>query len=80
MVRPESELVDTAFHDVGLSRSRRGPKPAVEARAYPHEMIPEDRVKNFEEVEECFNVQVASREADRCLRCYRVMLIVTRQG
>ncbi len=80
MVRPESESVDTAFHDVGLSRNRRGPKPAVEARAYPHEMVAEDRVKNFEEVEECFNVQVASREADRCLRCYRVMLIVTRQG
>lgn len=80
LTRPESESVDSAFHDVGLSRNRRGPKPAMEARSYPHEMNPEDRVKNFEEVEECFNVKVASREADRCLRCYRVMLIVTRQG
>jgi len=80
LTRPESESVDSVFHDVGLSRNRRGPKPTLEARSYPHEMNPEDRVKNFEEVEECFNVKVASREADRCLRCYRVMLIVTRQG
>ena len=78
--RPETESVDRAFHEVGLSRNRRGPKPAVEARSFPHEMSPEDRVKNFEEVEECFNVQVAAHEADRCLRCYRVMLIITRQG
>jgi formate dehydrogenase beta subunit len=80
LARPETESVDRAFHEVGLSRNRRGPKPAAEARSYPHEMNAEDRAKNFEEVEECFNVQVAAREADRCLRCYRVMLIVARQG
>jgi hypothetical protein len=42
-------------------------------------MNAEDRAKSFDEVEECFNVQVAAREAERCLRCYRVMLIVKRQ-
>jgi formate dehydrogenase beta subunit len=78
--RPEAEFVDRAFHEVGLSRKRRGPKPAVTTRLYPHEMNAEDRGRSFDEVEECFNVQVAAREAERCLRCYRVMLIVKRQG
>jgi formate dehydrogenase beta subunit len=78
--RPEVESIDRAFHEIGLSRKRRGPKPAVTARKYPHEMNAEDRSKSFDEVEECFNVQVAAREAERCLRCYRVMLIVKRQG
>jgi formate dehydrogenase beta subunit len=78
--RPETEFEDSAFHEVGLSRKRRGPKPVVTIRQYPHEMNSEDRVKNFDEVEECFNVQVAAHEAERCLRCYRVMLIVKRQG
>jgi formate dehydrogenase beta subunit len=78
--RPETEALDRAFHEVGLSRKRRGPKPATTVRQYPHEMNAEDRAKSFDEVEECFNVQVAAREAERCLRCYRVMLIVKRQG
>jgi len=78
--RPEMESIDRALHEVGLSRKRRGPKPATTARRYPHEMDAEDRAKSFDEVEECFNVQVAAREAERCLRCYRVMLIVKRQG
>jgi formate dehydrogenase beta subunit len=78
--RPESESIDRAFHEVGLSRKRRGPKPAATTRLYPHEMNAEDRAKSFDEVEECFNVQVAAHEAERCLRCYRVMLIVKRQG
>jgi formate dehydrogenase beta subunit len=79
-VRPEMEALDRAFHEVGLSRKRRGPEPATTVRQSPHEMNTEDRVKSFDEVEECFNVQVAAREAERCLRCYRVMLIVKRQG
>jgi formate dehydrogenase beta subunit len=78
--RPETEALDHVFHEVGLSRKRRGPKPSATVRQYPHEMNAEDRAKSFDEVEECFNVQVAAREAGRCLRCYRVMLIVKRQG
>ena len=72
--------MDRAFHEVGLSRRRHGYKPAILARQAPYEMDAEDRSKNFDEVEECFNIQTAAREAERCLRCYRVMLIVKRQG
>jgi formate dehydrogenase (NADP+) beta subunit len=77
--RPESDSVDHAFHQVGLSRKRHGAKPAQLPRQKPHEMNAEDRSKNFEEVEECMSVVTAAREAGRCLRCYRVMLIVKRQ-
>ncbi len=77
--RSESDSIDRAFHKVGLSRSRHAPKPATTPRQSPHEMNAEDRSKTFDEVEEAFNTQVAAREAQRCLRCYRVMLIVTRQ-
>ena len=71
---------DNALHEVGLSRQRRGPKLPVSKRLHPCEIPSEERIKGFEEVEECFNVQVAASEAKRCLRCYRVMLIVKGQG
>jgi formate dehydrogenase beta subunit len=76
----DAEALDGALHEVCSNRQRRGPKPALTKRLFPHEMQAEDRVKSFDEVEECFNLQMAAREAERCLRCYRVMLIVKRQG
>jgi formate dehydrogenase beta subunit len=80
LLRPETEVLDRAFHDVGLSRRRYGSNPTAAVRQQPHEMDPGDRAGSFDEVEECFNVKVAAKEAERCLRCYRVMLIVKRQG
>jgi len=71
---------DNALHEVCLSRQRRGPKLPTSKRLHPYEVPSEERIKSFEEVEECFNVQVAASEAKRCLRCYRVMLIVKGQG
>ncbi|MCL2615544.1 MAG: FAD-dependent oxidoreductase [Dehalococcoidia bacterium] len=76
-----SELaLDDVLHDLGLSRRRRGPKLPSTKRLLPCEMPPDERVQGFDETEECFNVQVAARETERCLRCYRVMLIVKGQG
>lgn len=73
--RPEEEAVNKLLHDVALSRKRNGPRPAQELRQHPRELVL-DRLKDFDEVEQCFEMPVASREAGRCLRCYRVMLIV----
>ena len=76
-----SELaLDGVLHDLSLSRRRRGPKLPSTKRLHPRELPPDERVQGFDEAEECFNVQVAAREAGRCLRCYRVMLIVKGQG
>lgn len=41
------------------------------------ELDPEERTKNFEEVEMCMTKDDAYLEADRCLRCYRVSMVVT---
>ncbi|MCL2141072.1 MAG: FAD-dependent oxidoreductase [Dehalococcoidia bacterium] len=68
------------FHEIGLSRRRHGSVVVPKNRQYPNEKPVSERILGFEEVEECFDVQAASREAERCLRCYRVMLIVKRQG
>ena len=72
--------LDSALHEVSLSRKRRGPELPKTQRLQPRELPAEERIQNFNEVEECFDVQTAAREAERCLRCYRVMLIVKRQG
>jgi formate dehydrogenase beta subunit len=70
------ETVNNALHQVALSRKRWGPKPVLAARQHPRELLVEDRVKCFDEVELCFAPDTASAEAGRCLRCYHVMLMV----
>ena len=39
------------------------------------EVNPETRKASFEEVEQCFSPAEAVAEAERCLRCYRVVTI-----
>ena len=41
------------------------------------ELDPETRKRKFEEVEKPISVDAAYREADRCMRCYRVYSVVT---
>ncbi len=38
---------------------------------------PKERKWTFEEVEKGFSVPAAIKEADRCLRCYRIALVAT---
>ena len=40
---------------------------------------PETRIHSFDEVELGFTPEIAIREAERCLRCYRVALFATTQ-
>lgn len=41
------------------------------------ELDPETRKRKFEEVEKPISVEAAYREAERCMRCYRVYSVVT---
>jgi len=41
---------------------------------------PDTRINSFDEVELGFTFEAAIREANRCLRCYRIALFTTRQG
>ncbi len=44
-------------------------------RAHLAMLDPEERKKSFAEVEQGFKVDAAIKEADRCLRCYRIGMI-----
>ena len=72
-VKPLSEV----FHELGMERRRFGAIPTTKARLRPREIQIEERVSTFDEVEQCFTPEAASKEASRCLRCYRIMVAVT---
>ncbi len=71
----EEDMVEDLVHEVGLSRQRRGgivPKSMLQS---PEQLSMQDRRLNFDEVEKCLTTEAAFREAERCLRCYRVMIL-----
>ena len=69
------DMFENWSHDIGLDRRRDGGIVPKSSRQSPERVPPSDRVRNFEEVERSFTSEVAIKEASRCLRCYRVMLI-----
>ncbi len=46
-------------------------------RIFPEELAPETRRRMFEEVERTICAEDAYREANRCLRCYRIYSVIT---
>ncbi len=54
-------------------------EPPVEHkyRVEVHELDPEERKRRFAEVEKTITPEEAYREAERCLRCYRIYSVVT---
>lgn len=53
-------------------------KPIMSSqRAVVSELAPSDREDNFEEVELGLTDQQAKKEAERCMRCFRVLLVET---
>jgi len=72
-VNPLAELQ----HQLGMERKRFGPNPTTQPRQQPREIQHQERTTTFDEVEQCFTSEVASKEAQRCLRCYRGMLAVS---
>jgi formate dehydrogenase beta subunit len=71
----EEYLLENWLHNVALNRERNGGIVAKRLRRSPEELAIQDRRLNFNEVEQCFTPDVAVKEAERCLRCYRVMLM-----
>lgn len=56
--------------------SQKPAKPRID-RARVKELSPESRATNFEEVEKTMSREEAWKEASRCMRCYRVLSVVT---
>ena len=71
----DEDLVQSLVHDVSLSRQRQAGIIAKGARQSPELLPIQNRGLNFDEVEKCFATESALKEAERCLRCYRVMLL-----
>lgn len=76
IVAPSDEdLVESLVHDVSLSRQRQAGITAKGVRQSPELLPVQNRGLNFDEVEKCLTTESALKEAERCLRCYRVMLL-----
>ena len=71
----DEDLVESLVHDVSLSRQRQAGITVKGVRQSPGLLPIQDRGLNFDEVEKCFTTELALKETERCLRCYRVMLL-----
>jgi len=72
---PVEYMVESWLHDVALNRQRDGNIVARQPRQSAEQLPIPDRVLNFDEVEQSLTYEAAAKEAERCLRCYRVMLL-----
>ena len=68
-------MVENWLNAVALNRQRDGRIVARKERQSPEELAVADRNLNFNEVEQVFVPETAAEEAERCLRCYRVMVM-----
>lgn len=74
IVAPDEDVIESLIRDVNLVGQTR--EAIVKSQCQPPEQLSlSDRVLNFDEVERCFTAESALKEAERCLRCYRVMLL-----
>ncbi|MGA1845149.1 MAG: FAD-dependent oxidoreductase [bacterium] len=76
MTMPEHERMFRLLKAMNLPKSpvnRVGRKPRSQIEARPVE----ERIADFDEIECGYSPEEAIREAERCLRCYRVALFVT---
>lgn len=72
----DEDVVGHMLSGIDLSERRDGRLVAKEERRSPDKMAVADRGASFDEVEQCLTAEAVAREAERCLRCYRVMLLV----
>ncbi len=68
-------MVENWLNAVALNRQRDERIVARKERQSPEELAVADRNLNFNEVEQVFVPETAAEEAERCLRCYRLMLM-----
>ncbi len=74
----DEDVVESLLHEIDLTERRDGSIVARKERQSPEELVVAERGLNFNEVEQCLAPEAATKEAERCLRCYRVMVLATR--
>ncbi len=75
--RPEEDAIADLVHSISLSEQRDEGIVVKSSRYDPPQLPIRNRVKGFGEVEKVLAVEAAIGEAERCRRCYRVMLLAT---
>jgi len=75
VIPSDEDVVENWLCDVALGRERDGKIFASEPRQSPEQLAIPDRLRDFNEVEQCLSFEAAAKETERCLRCYRVMLL-----
>jgi len=71
----EDDMLESWLHNAALSRRRDGNVVRQRTAESPAQRVVAERAKNFNEVEQRFTLEEAAIESERCLRCYRVMLL-----
>jgi len=79
-IKSEADIIADLVHNVNLSGQREKVVVAKMERCSPQQLAVKDRLKDFAEVESVFTDGNAIKEAERCLRCYRVMLLAVNKG
>ena len=78
MSMPESERMFRLIKAMNLPQSpvnRIGKEQRCHLEARPVE----ERIADFDEIESGYSPEEAIREAERCLRCYRIAMFVTEE-
>ncbi len=73
----DEDVVEKLLHNVGLGQRQNGGIVTGKERQSPQKIALVAKKPNFSEVERCFTMEEAAAEAERCLRCYRVMMLAT---
>ena len=76
-VRPERKIQNLLAKNNLLADECLKVQPPRRERAVMPELPPDERVKDFVEVDQVISKQAAYDEASRCLRCYRLYSVVT---
>lgn len=76
----KDNIAEILLRNVGLGQQRKGIIATGSSRQLPEQLPLNERKNNFSEIEKCFTTEVAIKEAERCLRCYRVMLMAITGG
>ncbi len=71
------QIIEEISHKVDLVSDGDEVLRAKKLRQSPEQLPVSSRVQGFDEVEKVFTPEAALAEAERCLRCYRLMLLAT---
>ena len=73
----DEQLIDKISEKLDLTQQRDGVFISPNQRRIPEQLPVASRIQSFAEVEKVFNTESAVSEAQRCLRCYRVLVLAT---